>query len=154
MDLFLTIGRFNSIAEMLDTFDVFEYEFLLEKYRLQAFGPSMWNYMLAQIAWVSANTWSNTFIPIERMQMGEIGAMKADEGDQTAVNMIRDSYYRMHKAKGLSKEAAQERANEDAREYGENLRKKRLEEAMQEEQTQDLSNTKTQLEQEKDLSNA
>jgi hypothetical protein len=140
MDLFLSIGNYKTITEMLNTLDSFEYDFLLEKYRKMTFGPSMWNYMLAQIAWVQANSFSKKHISIESLMMGEIGELKATDADKVAVKMIKEDYFGWYIDQGYSKQAASELADKSAREYADNLRQTRIMEQMKEEQSQDLRN--------------
>ncbi len=139
MDLFLTVGKWPNIASMLESLDSFEYDFLLEKYRKLTFGPGMVNYMLAQLAWIQMNTFSKSHVKIERLMMGEVGELQASDGDRVAVSLIRSDYYNYYIKEGFSKQEAQTKADEMADTYRVNLANKRLEEEMQQSNSQDLS---------------
>jgi len=154
MDLYLTLGRFDTIADMLETLDCFEYDFLLEKYRNMTFGPSMVNYQLSQIAWAVVNSVSKNDVKFERFVMGELGNAEATESDNCAVSLITQDYYEYYIAEGFSENQALINANKKAKEYGENLRQKRIEEAMEVEDEQDLSTANKKETEPQDLKDA
>lgn len=144
MDLYLQKGCFRTIAEMLETIDSIEYDFLLEKYRDMSFGVGMVNYQLAQIAWIHANTFSKVHMGIERFIHGEIGDLKATQEEIVATRLLRNQYYTWCCQEGFSKHEAEEKANEYARVYAENLRHKRLEDDLKTQASQDLGNVEKQ----------
>jgi len=140
MDLFLTLGRYDNIAHMLECLDCFEYEFLLEKYKTMQFGSSMQNYMLAQLAWININQFSKSHIKLERLIMGEIGELQATNGDRVAIALMRDNYVGYYEKQGFSREEAIKLAEKSTKEYADNLRQRRLEEEVQKQNSQDLGN--------------
>lgn len=140
MDLFLELGRFKTIPEMLDTLDCVEYDFLLEKYRKMAFGPAMQNHQMAQIAWAVVNSVSKKPVKFERFIMGELGDPEITTSDGCAVSMMSQDYYEYYVREGLSEADAHAKALVESKKYAENLRQKRIEEELELEQKQDLSN--------------
>ena len=125
---------------MLDTLDCVEYDFLLEKYRKMTFGVSMQNHQMAQIAWAVVNSVSKKAVRFERFVMGELGDPETTGSDSCASSMMAQDYYDYYIREGLSEEEAQKKANIESKKYAENLRNKRIEEEMELEEQQDLSN--------------
>jgi len=140
MELFLQLGRYDTISDMLETLDCFEYDFLLEKYRKMNFGPAMMNYQLAQVAWCVVNSVSKNGVKFERFIRGELGDPEETDSDSCAVRMMTQDYYEYYVKEGFTKDEAQIKASAKGKEYAENLRTKRIEEEMQSEEEQDLSN--------------
>lgn len=140
MELFLTIGNYKSISEMLDCIDAQEYDFLLEKFRNQAFGFSMVNFQLAQICFVIANLFSkNSTMKIEDLIYGEIGQLEATNQDNVSLRLMKEDYFRMYINQGLSKIEANEKATSEVKKYSENLKMQRIREKLIKEQSFDLS---------------
>lgn len=140
MDLFLQLGRYDTITDMLNTLDCVEYDFLLEKYRKMTYGPSMVNYQLAQIAWAVVNTVSKKAVSFERFVKGELGDPETTSSDGCATSLMAQDYFDYYLREGFSEDEARKLARESAKKYADDLRQKRIEEAMQIEEEQDLSN--------------
>jgi len=104
------------------------------------YGPSMVNYQLAQIAWAVVNTVSKKAVSFERFVKGELGDPETTGGDSCARSMMAQDYFDYYVREGFSDDEARKKAMESAKTYAENLRQKRIEEAMEIEEKQDLSN--------------
>jgi hypothetical protein len=140
MELFLTIGSYKSITEMLDCIDSVTYDFLLAKYRKVSFGWDMINYQLAQVSWVQANTFTKSHVQIEQLIHGELGELKATDQEQVAGRLIREDYFRLYLQEGNSKEEASRLADEKAKEYVNGLKQQRMRKEILKDEQQDLSN--------------
>lgn len=126
MDL-CAILNYQSVTEMMDTLDEYEYQFWFEKYQRSIFGPSMENHMLAQIAFVTANAFSKSTISFDKFTYKVMKSIQERMNEATERHYF-ENLYKSYIDKGKDPAEAKAEAREKATIYITNLKKRQAEE--------------------------
>ena len=127
MDLAATLN-YKSVAELVDTLDVYEYQFWYEKYRRSIFGPTMENHQLAQIAYVTANSFSKSKMKFEDFVYKVIKSVQEEMNDVTEKMYFQDVYQSLVQ-KGFDSDEAKELAIDKTEIYMNNIKNRQAEES-------------------------
>lgn len=119
MDLAATL-QCKSVVDMLNNIDALEYAFWFEKYKKSLFGPSMENYMLAQIAFVTANSFSKSNLKFDDFTYRVIQTIQ-ERMNQATKRMYYQDLYHYFIAQGMDHEEAKAEAMKATENYMANL---------------------------------
>lgn len=127
MDLAATL-KCKSVVDMLNKIDAWEYAFWFEKYKKSLFGPSMENHMLAQIAFVTANSFSKSNLKFDDFIYKVMQSIQ-DRMNQATRKMYVNDCFHANITKGMSPEDAKAESIKSADIYMINLIKHQQEDS-------------------------